>query len=127
LDAWVVMPNHLHGILVLGGGQCKGEKARIRGDHKDRPYGTLPGTVGRIIQAFKSITTREYIVGVKQHGWRRFSGRLWLRNYFEHVIRDDDAISRVREYVLTNPARWELDREHPKADLNAKAPYGRSL
>ena len=130
LDEFIVMPNHIHGILVSHRTQT--------GDHKDRPYmapdtvgyrksgeqkvrpdgrphGTLPGTVGRVVQAFKSITTHEYVHGVKQYGWRRFNGKLWQRNYYEHVIRNDNELNRIREYIATNPARWKTDQENPDA------------
>lgn len=78
-----------------------------KGDHKDRPYGgsggTLPGTVGRIIQAFKSISTHEYTVGVKNSGWPPFPGKLWQRNYWEHIIRNETELNHIKEYILNNP------------------------
>ncbi|MCF8039647.1 MAG: hypothetical protein K9K79_10055 [Desulfohalobiaceae bacterium] len=83
------------------------------GEHKDRPYGTLLDTVGRVVQAFKSITTHEYARGVKQCGWPRFKGKLWQRNYYEHVIRNDGELNRIRKYIAENPAQWALDRENP--------------
>ena len=96
--------------------QCRGEsgiRPQDEGDHKGRPYGTLPGTIGRVVQAFKSLTTHAYTAGVKRHGWMPFPGRLWQRNYYEHVIRNDEALNRICDYILTNPLRWELDRENP--------------
>lgn len=63
---------------------CRGEScirpsggANVAGDHKDRPYGTHANSLGRIIQAFKSITTHQYVVGVKNNGWLSFPGRFW--------------------------------------------------
>ena len=127
LDAFVVMPNHVHGIIVLLADASRGRgESCIRpgvndenandhkGDHKDRPYGTLAGTIGRVIQAFKSIVTHEYVMGVRQHVWPPFVGRLWQRNYYEHIIRDAESLNRIREYILTNPLRWALDRENPR-------------
>jgi len=52
---------------------------------------------------------------VKEYGWVRFNNRLWQRNYFEHVIRNEESLHRIRQYVLDNPARWEFDRENPAA------------
>ena len=122
LDACVVMPNHIHGIMVLhpesvddqksGGDHTLGEHNTQTGEHKVRPYGTLPDTVGRVIQAFKSITTHEYVRGVKQYGWPQFKGKLWQRNYYEHVIRNDAELNRIRKYITENPAQWALDREN---------------
>jgi len=118
-DAFVVMPNHVHGIIVI---PCRGESC-IRpddsrqpdsGDHKDRPYGTTVGSLGRTIQAFKSTTTHQYVLGVRQQGWPPFHGRLWQRNYYEHVIRNERELDKIREYVATNPIKWALDRENPQ-------------
>jgi REP element-mobilizing transposase RayT len=59
------------------------------------------------------MTTNEYIRGVKQRGWKPFPGKLWQRNYWEHIIRDDDELNRIREYIGNNPIQWELDNENP--------------
>lgn len=131
LDAFVVMPNHIHGIFALGhaighpgdrmdhsAGHCTGESC-IRpynnsggsgGSGSNRNSGTLAGTVGRMVQAFKSITTHQYIYGVRQSGWAPFPGKLWQRNYWEHVIRNDSELNRIREYIQNNPAQWEYDK-----------------
>jgi len=118
LDQFGVMPNHAHGIIALTGRPAQGDHPRpTPGDHKDRPYkahGTLEGTVGRVIQAFKSVTIHEYVVGVRRHEWRLFEGRLWQRNYYEHIIRDEKYLNRIREYIATNPLRWEIDQENPR-------------
>jgi len=121
-DQFIVMPNHIHGIIILTEdymGEHRGGEHKGGGEHKVRPYGegqprgTLPDTIGRIIQAFKSITTSEYIVGVRQNSWTPFQGRLWYRNYYEHVIRDENELNRIREYIIYNPANWPEDRENP--------------
>jgi len=115
-DAFVIMPNHIHGIIVLTGTTQRRGESRIRprpGDHKDRPYGTLPGTIGRVMQGFKSITTRKYIRGIVEYNWPPFEKRLWQRNYYERVVRDDSEMHRVREYVTGNPAGWLEDEENP--------------
>ena len=83
------------------------------GDHKDRPYGTINNSIGRIIQAFKSITTHEYTIGVKQYNWPPFNGKLWQRNYYEHVIRNEHELNKIREYIINNPLKWDLDVENP--------------
>ncbi|OGT70403.1 MAG: hypothetical protein A3I78_06630 [Gammaproteobacteria bacterium RIFCSPLOWO2_02_FULL_56_15] len=70
-------------------------------------------TVGDVIGAFKSLTTMEYRRGVITHGWPALYTRLWQRNFYEHVIRDDDSLNRVRWYILDNPSRWESDLENP--------------
>lgn len=75
-----------------------------RGDHKG----------GDVVGAFKSLATVGHINGVKANGWPGFRGRLWQRNYYEHVIRDEPALNRVRRYSDENPARWEFDDENPR-------------
>jgi REP element-mobilizing transposase RayT len=95
------------------------------GDHKDRPNdcpndrpndvgGTLPGTIGRIVQAYKSITTHEYILGVRQQGWAAFPGKLWQRNYYERIIRNERELDAIRRYIVANPLQWTLDSENPR-------------
>jgi len=61
------------------------------------------------------MTTNEYLRGVKTSGWAPFQGRLWQRNYYEHVIRDEESLNRIREYILNNPAQWAFDLENPTA------------
>ena len=84
LDELVVTPNHIHGILVItetvGANNYSPLQPGQQGEHKVRPYGILPNTVGRIVQAFKSVTTHEHINGGKQHGWPPFPEKLWRRN-----------------------------------------------
>ena len=58
------------------------------------------------------MTTNEYIRGVKGLGWTPFQRRFWQRNYYEHVIRNEDSLNRIREYIVNNPLRWHLDREN---------------
>ena len=69
--------------------------------------------LGDVVQWYKTMTTNAYIRGVREHGWKRFDGRLWQRNYYEHVVRNDDELARAREYIQQNPLRWHLDRENP--------------
>ena len=69
-------------------------------------------TVGDIVGAFKSRVTVEYIRGVKTSGWPPFRGRLWQRNYYEHIIRNERALNAIRQYIIENPRRWQMDREN---------------
>lgn len=92
LDVFVVMPNHLHGIVLI---------------EEKRPGQGL----GQIVGAFKSLTTNRYIAGVRELGWEPFPGRLWQDNYFEHIIRNEAEGRRIRQYIVDNPFRWETDPE----------------
>ena len=136
LDTFMVMPNHLHGILVLSshgaptrGAPTEGQiashvRAPLVGAPCDNraptagqntsPRGTA--TLGEVVGAFKSLITVAYIRGVKQHDWQPFSGQLLLRNYHEHIIREEAELDRIREYICNNPMQWHLDGENPQAD-----------
>jgi|GEM_PF-1257733 len=75
---------------------------RVRGEHAAGEHTGSP--LPRVIQWFKTMTTNEYIRGVKQHGWALFPGKLWQRNYYEHIIRNENEMTRIREYIMTNSA-----------------------
>ena len=100
-DYHAVMPNHFHGIIFITSPVTSADK----GGHIGPP-------LQRIMQWFKTMTTNEYVHGVKEHGWSAFQGSLWQRSFYEHVIRDDKSLNRIREYIVNNPQRWELDREN---------------
>ena len=72
--------------------------------------GTKSKTLGEILGAFQSIVTVKYIRGVKTKGWPRFKGKLWQRNYYEHIIRDERAYHNISEYIINNPAKWAEDK-----------------
>jgi REP element-mobilizing transposase RayT len=104
LDEFVLMPNHLHGILHIT------EVGAVAG----RPHGAAP-TLGSMIAWFKSMTTNAHIHGVRSDGWAPFVSRLWQRNYYEHIIRGERDLDAVREYIFNNPAKWAADRENSAA------------
>jgi REP element-mobilizing transposase RayT len=62
-----------------------------------------------IMQWFGTMTTNEYIRGVKNHGWPRFDKKLWQRNYWERIVRDPAAYNRISNYIRNNPKNWDLD------------------
>ena len=70
-------------------------------------------TLGHMTQWFKTMTTNAYIAGVRNLEWQPFPGKLWQRDYYEHIVRDEESLNRIREYMRDNPARWHLDRENP--------------
>jgi len=129
LDAFVVMPNHVHGILVIT------DPAPTAGATLGATVGATVGatlvvaptapTVGNIIGAFKSRVTVEYIRGVKTSGWPPFRGRLWQRNYYEHIIRNKRALNAIRQYIMENPRRWHRDRE--KEARSASDPLAQAI
>lgn len=94
LHDYVIMPNHIHGILEI----CE------RADMESAP------TVNEIIQTFKRHTTIEYIKGVKKGIYQSFDKRIWQRNYYEHVIRNEKEYYKIVEYIRNNPLKWEEDK-----------------
>ena len=67
-----------------------------------------------VLQWFKTMTTNEYIRGVKTLGWQRFNRKLWQRNYWEHIIRDETSHRNIVNYILNNPQKWDGDKFNPK-------------
>ncbi len=120
LDAWVLMPNHLHGIIIINDyrrGEAPGRSGGIgkpsflpgASPLQLQPRGTIPGSLGAIVQNYKSASS------YKIHKLGMLPGKqIWQRNYYEHVIRDDAELNRIREYIEANPGRWEQDEENPK-------------
>ena len=132
-DEFVIMPNHFHGIVVIadvpvGADLCVGPVPHVgpdsEGAHAGAPLrapvfppqnASKPAPLPTVVQWFKTMTTNEYIRGVKTLGWTLFRGQLWQRNYYEHIVRDEESLNRIRRYILDNPARWTFDRENPAA------------
>ena len=86
LDRFIVMPNHLHGIVKI----------------ESLPRRQRQG-IGRIVMAFKSRTTVLFIRGVREEGWPPFEGRIWHRNYYERIVYTPAALMRTRSYIDNNP------------------------
>ena len=99
IDEYVVMPNHIHFII-----KRTGDHTGSTGDHTGSPL------LRDIIGWFKTMTTNEYIAGVKSGKFIPFKGRLWQRNYYEHIIRNYDDYISIAEYIQNNPLKWEEDK-----------------
>lgn len=112
LDAMVIMPNHFHALVVIS-------NVPVGADLCARPAKLLPSdslpSLSQIVQWFKTMTTNDYFHEVKSGNWPAVSGRLWQRNYFEHIVRRTRSLDRIRNYIVENPKRWEFDRENPSA------------
>jgi putative transposase len=74
-------------------------------------------TLGAVLRGFKAATTK-YFRERQQH----LQAVVWQRNYYEHVIRNDEELQRIREYIVNNPTQWALDRENPEKGVNQYAP-----
>ena len=111
LDSFVVMPNHIHGIVVLNDAGAQ----FIAPNNDDGAMNRAP-TIGEIIRAFKARCTHS----VNQlRGTKGLS--IWQRNYYEHIIRNESSLKEIREYIANNPAQWANDRENPGVVANQGA------
>ncbi len=100
IDAAVVMPNHIHGILMVG-------------TAVEAPEGRNLPPLSRVIQRFKGWSTSDYKIGVHIDDWPSFDGKLWQEGYYEHIIRSDRDLDRNRRYIESNPAQWDRDENNP--------------
>jgi putative transposase len=119
-DAYVVMPNHFHGILVIreqadaaeadaqAGPDLTGEK-RVQPEGAPQPR----APPSEVVQWFKTMTTNGTIRGVKTGAWPPFDRKLWQRDYFEHIIRNEAELDRTRQYIDDNRLHWDQDDENP--------------
>ncbi len=146
-DVFVVMPNHIHGIIIIENNKpirtnpcvnvgtdprvCPEDKninstdpsvnvgtdPRVCPEDKninsaeDKHAGlSLQGlSLSEMMQWFKTMTTNEYIKGVKNQNWQGFDKKLWQRSFYDHVIRDEKALFNIQNYIIENPLKWEND------------------
>jgi len=112
LDEFVIMPNHVHGILMVT--HDVGAKNVSPLQTPSKPRGTSK-TIGSVVRGFK--------IGVTK--WFRENTdvqTVWQRNYYEHIIRNDESLNRIREYIVNNPLQWALDRENPNVGARRAVP-----
>jgi REP element-mobilizing transposase RayT len=115
IDQFIIMPNHIHGIIVINEGPLTHDKVETEHcsvstnkDHemKDgikKKYGLL----SRIIKSYKGVVTKDVrrILGNVEFGWQR--------SFYDHVIRNDVALKEIRKYIINNPAKWDIDENNP--------------
>ncbi|MEW6201540.1 MAG: transposase [bacterium] len=118
LDEFVIMPNHIHGIVIINNDNFQssdnGVDVGATGrsplqNTRQRPSGPMKKSLGSFIAGFKSATTKQINMLRKTPGLP-----IWQRNYFERVIRNDDESAHIAEYIMNNPIWWHLDRENPE-------------
>ena len=115
LDAYIVMPNHIHGIvLITAAAKTVGAKnlsplpgaSRSQKSPPPSSFQTPTRTLGSIVRGFKTGVTKRVRKNMDVH-------HVWQRNYYDHVIRNEADLQRIRQYIADNPARWAEDRENP--------------
>lgn len=118
LDVFVIMPNHIHGIIMLTN---DGRGTLQRAPTTEQFGKPVSNSIPTIIRLFKSTTT-------KQINKIRNTPQIpiWQRNYYEHIVRNEDKLNLIREYITNNPLQWQFDRENPEripVGLNVRSPY----
>lgn len=129
LDVFQIMPNHMHGIIVLN--DFVGATLAVAPNDGVAPNNTVtdnnsvadakgagaspapttkPKNVGDIVGAYKSLVANECLEIYKTKN--EMMGKLWQRNYHEHIIRDEQSYQRISEYIINNPKNWKADKFH---------------
>ena len=132
IDAYVVMPNHVHGIIVIRGrgtaelltdndseilrraptwksiAAADTDNPRRIPTNREQFGQPVPGSIPTIIRSYKSAVT--YRVNLIRNSG---PAQVWQLNYYDHVVRDEAELNRIRQYISNNPLQWEMDRENP--------------
>lgn len=111
LDEFVVMPNHIHGIVLITGAQgppFAQTPNPIVGAQSLAPLRRRPRSVGTLVAGYKSAVTTRYKQQFGPH-----ANPIWQRSYYDHVIRNERDLNAIREYIRNNPLQWALDKENP--------------
>ena len=110
LDVFQIMPNHMHGIIIL----TDPVGATLAVAQNTAGTGASPAPtrkwVGDIVGAYKSLVAKDCLEIFKQKNPDEMMGKLWQRNYHEHIIRNEQSYQRVSEYIMNNPAKWKDDK-----------------
>ena len=136
IDEFIIMPNHIHGIIVIRKSRAGtipgivpgtglgtvGADPRVCPDFPSngqpapsngQPRGVAPSlSLPDIVHRLKTMTTKRYADGVNKNQWQRFPGKLWQRNYYERIIRDEKSLYFIRKYIRENPSHWRDDAAH---------------
>ena len=123
-DEFVVMPNHVHGIVwVLEGHGAADQRSRVRprevgaqhaaplryGARRTSRRAVQPGSLGAIVRSFKAAAASRVNLARGTPGLP-----VWQRNYYERVVRNEGELRRIREYIQLNPVKWQFDRENAR-------------
>ena len=110
LDAWAVMPNHVHGIVTLLPGDVGAPRLSTEAPRRDVSTGTVATlrahSLGAIIGQFKGACTRR----IRAAGISDFA---WQPRFWDRVIRSEHELEATQRYIANNPLQWHLDRLHP--------------
>jgi len=114
---YVIMPNHIHGIIEINNNACDNVVADLcvsqnakKEEHvqQGQTHRSVP-TISTMIQWFKTMTTNEYIKNVKMGKLPPFDKKIWQRSYYDHIIRKEESLQKIQEYIIINPSEWQKD------------------
>ena len=100
LDYYVVMPNHIHGIVIIEGSE-------VVETHRDASLHTIKNNLSDIIRGFKGSVTKR----IRSKGYLNFA---WQPRFYDHIIRNENDLYRIRTYIQNNPMKWELDEYYSR-------------
>lgn len=126
VDEFIVMPNHIHGIISIIDDEIVGvqnfeplqqphqdkplqqahQNESLQRSHQNKYQKIIHRSIGSIIRGFKIGVTKWFRNNTDIHN-------VWHRNYYDHIIRDENELNRIREYIVNNPLKWDLDNENP--------------
>ena len=103
-DLFVVMPNHIHGLLVITDRLEHDFGQSAKTTHAKNPHGFPAGSLGAVISHYKAAVSRRAWSGLIER-----DQPIWQRNYYDHIVRNESSLNDIRRYILENPARWPKD------------------
>ena len=112
IPSFIVMPNHVHVIFTVGADlRVCPSPVPLECIRRDNNQGEHIGSpLQWVVQWFKTMTTNDYIRGVKTMDWKPFDKKLWQRNYYEHIIQNEQSYMKISEYIQNNPKKWTDDK-----------------
>lgn len=110
MDEFVVMPDHFHGIIVIDDADIgRGAMPRTQIEQFGKP---TSNTIPTIIRGYKAAVTKQINTIQINAGVYNMPERIWQKNYYEHVIRNEASLNKIREYIMSNPLNWKEDDLH---------------
>ena len=110
LDGFIVMPNNVHGVVIINNDHCRDVACNISTENIMSRISPKSKSLPTIIRSFKSAVTKK----CDENGLY-FS---WQPRYYEHIIRNENELNSIRKYIINNPLQWELDRNNPQSLKN---------
>lgn len=118
LDEFVIMPNHVHGIIIVGSRHALTLQIAVPPQQIEQFGKPTHGSIPTIIRSYKSACTKQINI-IHQSP----ANPVWQRNYYEHIIRNENELDSIREYIINNPLKWSFDLENSEKQKDYKRHY----